>query len=173
MMPCFSTFARTSTPPSFFLILIFNPPPPILGYAHTCAAEHAHSHTQACAHPTPCWASAEVIRYSLSNCQTSTGTRHQAPTSLANPPDAAAHSDWPPPPPLLWLWPSKLAYEPNQRISIGCLRDTWLVLADALWLRCSQRRIQLSSSQRKTTPFITSFSASLSLPFLIHLSACV
>lgn len=35
-----------------------------------------------------------VIRYSLSNCQTSTGTRHQTPTSLANPPDTAMHSDW-------------------------------------------------------------------------------
>lgn len=35
-----------------------------------------------------------VIRYTLSNCQTSTGTRHQAPTSLANPPDIAERLDW-------------------------------------------------------------------------------
>lgn len=37
---------------------------------------------------------AGVIRYTLSNCQTSTGTRHQAPTPLANPPDIAARLDW-------------------------------------------------------------------------------
>lgn len=41
---------------------------------------------------------AGVIRYTLSNCQTSTGSSHQAPTSLANPPDGAARLDWPPPP---------------------------------------------------------------------------
>lgn len=122
-------------------------------------------------HTDPCWASAVVIRYSLSNCQTSTGTRRQTPTSLAYPPDAATHSDWLLPPPLLWLWPSKLAYEPNPHISIGCLRDTWLVLTDALRLRCSQRRIQLSSLQRKTTPFITSFSLTIS-PHL-SLSLCL
>lgn len=120
-------------------------------------------------HTDPCWALAVEIRYSLSNCQTSTGTRHQAPTSLANPPDASSHCDWLLPSPLLWLWPSKLTYEPNRHIFIGCLRDTWRLLTDALWLRCSQRRIQLSSLQRKTTPFITSFSLSISP----HLSLCV
>lgn len=146
----FSTFAKTSKPPSSFLILIFTPS--LLCYTHT----HTYVHTD------PCWASAVVIRYSLSNCQTSTGTRHQTPTLLANPPDAASHSDWLLPPPLHWLWPSKLAYEPSPHISIGCLRDTWLVFTDALRLHCSQRRIQLSSLQRKTTPFITSFSLSLS-----------
>lgn len=113
-------------------------------------------------HTDPCWGLAVEIRYSLSNCQTSTGTRHQAPTSLANPPDASSHCDWLLPSPLLWFWPSKLTYEPNRHIFIGCLRDTWRLLTDALRLRCSQRRIQLSSLQRKTTPFITSFSLSIS-----------
>lgn len=163
----FLTFARTTKPPSSFLILIFTPS--LLSYTHPHTHMHAHAHTHV--HADPCWASAVVIRYSLSNCQTSTGTRHQTPTSLANPPDAATHSDWLLPRPLLWLWPSKLAYEPNPHISIGCLRDTWLVLTDALWLRCSQRRIQLSSLQRKTTSFITSFSLS---PFPhLSLSLCL
>lgn len=150
----FSSFAKNLQ--TTFLLSNSNSIPSVLSYTHT----HTHLHTYV--HTDPCWASAVVIRYSLSNCQTSTGTRHQTPTSLANPPDAAPHSNWLLPPPLLWLWPSKLAYEPNPHISIGCLRDTWLVLTDALWLRCSQRRIQLSSLQRKTTPFITSFSLSIS-----------
>lgn len=58
--------------------------------------------------------------------------------------------------------PVNLHMNRNRHIFIGCLRDTWRLLTDALRLRCSQRRIQLSSLQRKTTPFITSFSLSIS-----------
>ena len=163
----FSTFAKTSKSPSRFLILIFTPS--LLG------CTHPQTHTHTFVHIDPCWASAVVIRYTLSNCQTSTGTRHQTLTSLANPPDAATHSDWLQLPPLLWLWPSKLVYEPNPHISIGCLRDTWLVRTDALWLHHSQRRIQLSSLQRKTTSFITPLALSLSLSLYLSsfISPCV
>lgn len=110
-----------------------------------------------------------VIRYTLSNCQTSTGTRHQAPTSLANPPDVAARSHW--------LLPLRRADSDPVNLRMNQICAFPLAVsethdrgsADAPWLRCSQRRIQLSSFQRKTTPFITSFSLFLSwLPPFFH-----
>lgn len=102
-----------------------------------------------------------VIRYTLSNCQTSTGTRHPAPTSLANPPDIAARLDWLPP-------PRRSDSDPvNSRMNQIC---AFPLAVSETHDRCSQTLpgsaaprggYSYPPSRGKTTPFITSFSFSL------------